>query len=58
VIIGEVDYGYSKISVKGVTYNSIVEAVAAGVAKDRFEVIRNLKNQKKPDWYYISKGKP
>jgi hypothetical protein len=58
VIIAEVDHGYSTISVKGVTYYSIVEAVAAGVAKDRFEVIRNLKNPQKPDWYYISKGKP
>jgi hypothetical protein len=58
VIINEVDCGYSQISVKGITYNSIVEAVAAGVAKDRFEVMRNLKNPKKPDWYYISKGKP
>lgn len=54
VIIDKNKNGYEPIIANGKEYTSIMAAVTAGEAKDRFEAMRKLKNIKKRDWNYVS----
>ena len=49
----------SPISVDGMIYGSIAEAVRMGVAKDRFQVMRRLKSghPRWDGWQYVEKGR-
>lgn len=57
VIISKVTQGYSAIIANGRLYDSIVDAVKAGEAKDRFQAMRRLKSQQWKDWNYCSPEK-
>jgi len=57
VIIDKVKHGYEPIIANGKLYDSIVDAVIAGEAKDRFQAMRFLKSQKYKDWNYVSPEK-
>ena len=50
------DSGYSQISIDGVLYDGIVDAIASGVVGNRVTAIRRLKSTSKKwkDWFYIS----
>jgi putative NADH-flavin reductase len=41
----------------GKRYESIIDAVNAGEATNRFAAMRLLKNRKRKDWNYISPSK-
>lgn len=50
-------FGYEPIIANGNSYNSIVEAVNAGEAENRFVFMRKLKNPKLKDWNSCSSEK-
>lgn len=56
-IMAKVRHGYEPIIANGKNYASIIDAVQAGEAKNRFEVMRKLKNVKYKDWNYQSPAK-
>lgn len=53
IIIKRIPYGYSPITVDGQLFDSIVDAVKAGKAKNRFEAMRLLKNPNS-GWKYVN----
>jgi predicted GIY-YIG superfamily endonuclease len=57
VLIEKVKHGYEPIIANGREYSSIISAVNAGEAKDRFQVIQRLKNLKYKNWNYLSPEK-
>lgn len=56
-IIEKVKNGYQPIIVNDKFYDSIVDAVAAGEATDRFQAMRRLKSFKYKNWNYHSPDK-
>jgi GIY-YIG catalytic domain len=56
-VIDKIKHGYEPIIANGREYESIVDAVLAGEAKDRFEAFRKLKNVKLKNWNYLSTEK-
>lgn len=50
--IEKIPHGYSAIIANGKEYPSIVSAVSAGEAKDRFEAMRRLKDVNDLSWNY------
>jgi len=52
VIIEKVRQGYEPIIANNKHYDSIMDAVRAGEARDRFQAMRRLKSQSRPDWNY------
>lgn len=56
-IIEKVKNGYQPIIVNDKVYDSIVAAVAAGEATDRFQAMRRLKSFKYKNWNYYSNDK-
>lgn len=56
-VVDKVKHGYERIIANGREYESIVDAVAAGEANDRFEALRKLKNGKQKNWNYLSPEK-
>ena len=56
-IVEKVRHGYEPIIVNGTPYSSIMAAVDAGEAKDRFQAMRRLKSLKFPNWNYQSPEK-
>lgn len=56
-VIDKVKHGYQRIIANGREYESIIDAIDAGEAKDRFEALRKLKNVKRKDWNYLSPEK-
>jgi GIY-YIG catalytic domain len=56
-VLDKIKHGYEPIIANGREYESIVDAVAAGEAKDRFEALRKLKNVKLKNWNYLSTEK-
>lgn len=54
-LLKPIEVGYSKVSIDGVLYNGVVNVVEAGLAKNRFAVMRRLKSSSKlwKDWVYI-----
>ena len=57
VIVEKVEQGYSAIMIDGAIYESIIEAVQEGKAKDRFQAMRRLNSRKYKNWNYISEDK-
>jgi len=51
-VIEKVRQGYEPIIANGKNYDSIMDSVRAGEAKDRFQAMRRLKSQSRPDWNY------
>jgi len=54
LIIEKVRQGYEPIIANGKYYDSIIASVRAGEAKDRFQAMRYLKSQSKPNWNYVN----
>ena len=52
-IIDKIKHGYKPVVADGEFFESIVDAVKAGKAKDRFELYRNIKDPNKPNWHYV-----
>jgi group I intron endonuclease len=52
-IIDKIRHGYKPVVADDEFFESIVDAVKAGKAKDRFELYRNIKNPNKPNWHYV-----
>lgn len=57
VIISKVPCNYEPIIANGKFYSSILEAVAAGEAKDKFQAMRRLKSAKYENWNYKNPAK-
>jgi hypothetical protein len=53
--LDRVEHGYRKVSIEGQEFESINAAVEAGLAKDRFTVMRRLKStqNKWKDWVQL-----
>jgi len=56
-ILLKIRHGYESIIVNNKEYSSIMEAVAAGEAKDRFQAMRRLRSLKHKNWNYLSLAK-
>lgn len=57
IILEKIRHGYQSIRVNNKEYSSIMEAVAGGEAKDRFQAMRKLKGLKHKNWTYVSLAK-
>lgn len=56
-IIDQIKNGYEPIIINGKLYSSILSAVEAGEAKDRFQAMKRLKSLKYSNWNYQSANK-